>query len=314
MTPLTGFDKRRFLLRASAGLAALAGTGVLPRALADDAVIRIGVLKASITLRLMQDRGTLEKAGIKVQWTPYDSGPPLMTAMENNLIDFGSVGEGPPVISQSNGADFVYVGYEVSNPDLVGLLVQKFSRINRVADLKGKKIAVLMGSNAHWLILALLKQAGLRYSDIELVYLSPDDAFVEFKRGAVDAWAIWDPKLGSARAILGARLLAPSNVKNYYPLVARRKFFLKQGPLVHQIIDLLNLEGQWMKHNVNDAAARMMHYAGLSEQMLKKQIALSVPVYKHMDATAISNQQEIADAFWESKAIPRRVQAKDIAF
>lgn len=307
MTQRTYCYKRRLVLTSTLGLAALSQAPFAKTA----PVIRIGVLKATVVLRLMQDRGTLENAGVRVQWLAFDAGPSLMQGMADNLIDFGIVGEGPSIVSQADGLDFVYVGYETSNPELIGLLVQKFSRINRIEDLKGKKIAVLKSSNAHWLILSLLKKAGLKYSDVELAYMLPDQAFTEFKRGSVDAWAIWEPNLSYAKSILGARQVDVSNVKNYYLLVARRAFFLKEKALIHQLIDLLNIDGQWMKQYPQEAAAKMMRYISLPKEVIEKQIALTVPIYKGMDAKAINNQQEIADAFWEAKLIAKKIQIKD---
>ncbi len=53
-----------------------------------------------------------------------------------------------------------------------------------------------------------LEKAGVAYGDITPVFLAPADARAAFERGAVDAWAIWDPYLAAAQAATGARTLA----------------------------------------------------------------------------------------------------------
>ncbi|MFX7984951.1 ABC transporter substrate-binding protein, partial [Acinetobacter baumannii] len=75
------------------------------------------------------------------------------------------------------------------------------------ADLKGKKVALNKGSNVHYLLVKALEKAGLKYSDIQPVFLPPADARAAFERGAVDAWAIWDPFLAAVEKQSGARLL-----------------------------------------------------------------------------------------------------------
>ena len=67
--------------------------------------------------------------------------------------------------------------------------------------------------------------AGLGYADIEPVYLPPADARAAFERGAVDAWAIWDPFLAAAQAATGARTLVDGT-----GLVSNHQFYLAAQP------------------------------------------------------------------------------------
>lgn len=136
-------------------------------------VLRIGYQKAASTLVLLKAHGALEKRlqaqGVEVKWAEFAAGPQLLEALNVGSVDFGYVGEAPPVFAQAAGADFVYTAYEIPTPDAEGLLVQKNSPIKSVADLKGKKIAFNKGSDVHWLVVALLKKAGLNYTDIQPV-------------------------------------------------------------------------------------------------------------------------------------------------
>ena len=49
----------------------------------------------------------------------------------------------------------------------------KDSQLKSVADLKGKKVALNKGSNVHYLLVKALEKAGLKYTDIEPVFLAP---------------------------------------------------------------------------------------------------------------------------------------------
>ena len=176
-----------------------------------DKVVSIGFQKYG-KLVLLESKGTLEgklkAAGYQVVWTEFPSGPPLLEALNVGAIDFGNTGEAPPIFAQAAGAPIQYVAYEPPAPKGEAILVPKDSKIASVADLKGRKVALNKGSNVHYLLVKALEKAGVKYSEIEPVFLAPADARAAFERGAVDAWVIWDPFQAAAEAATGARTLA----------------------------------------------------------------------------------------------------------
>src|SRR5580658_10862892 len=206
-------------------------TAVAPFTLAQNAdnVIRIGYQKYG-TLVLLKARGALEKRlallHVEVKWTEFPAGPQLLEGLNVGSIDFGTVGEAPPIFAQAAGADLVYVGNEPGAPAAEAILVPNNSAIKSVAELKGKKVALNKGANVHYLLVKVLEKAGLRYSEITPVFLAPADARAAFETGAVDAWAIWDPFQASAEVTLNARTLADGTgvVPNNQFYLARKAF------------------------------------------------------------------------------------------
>ncbi|MDR0069444.1 ABC transporter substrate-binding protein, partial [Acinetobacter sp. 11520] len=77
--------------------------------------------------------------------------------------------------------------------------VPKNSQLKQLKDLKGKRIALQKGSSSHYLLVQAVRKAGLKWSDITPIWLTPADARAAFQKGAVDAWAIWDPYYASAQ-------------------------------------------------------------------------------------------------------------------
>ena len=127
--------------------------------------IRIGYQKYG-TLVLLKARGGLEKRlaplHVQVKWTEFPAGPQLLEGLNVGSIDFGTVGEAPPIFAQAAGADLVYVGNEPPASTGEAILVPKNSPIKSVAELKGKKVALNKGSNVHFLLVKLLEKAGVR--------------------------------------------------------------------------------------------------------------------------------------------------------
>src|SRR5271170_3506456 len=139
-----------------------------PLALAQsaDSVIRIGYQKYG-TLVLLKARGTLEKRlaplHVEVKWTEFPAGPQLLEGLNVGAIDFGTVGEAPPIFAQAAGADLIYVGNEPAASGAEAIIVPKDSPIKTLAELKGKKVALNKGSNVHYLLVKLLEKAGINY-------------------------------------------------------------------------------------------------------------------------------------------------------
>ena len=169
--------------------------------------VRIGYQKYG-TLILLKASGELEKRldplGVKVTWSEFPAGPQLLEGLNVGGVDFGTTGETPPIFAQAANAKIKYIGYEPPAPRGEAIVVQSNSSIKKVADLKGKKVVLNKGSNVHYLLVRALENAGLKYSDVETVFLAPADARAAFERGSVDAWVIWDPFLAAAETSIGA--------------------------------------------------------------------------------------------------------------
>ncbi|MBB3120763.1 sulfonate ABC transporter substrate-binding protein [Pseudoduganella violacea] len=279
-------------------------------------VLRIGLQKYG-TLTLLKGRGTLERRlaarGIDVKWTEFPAGPVLLEGLNVGSIDFGTVGEAPPIFAQAAGADLVYVGNEPPSPTSEAIVVPKNSALRGVADLKGKKVALNKGSNVHYLLLKALEKAGLAYRDIEAVFLPPADARAAFERGSVDAWAIWDPFLAAAEKQLGARVLADGRgiVSNHQFYLASRSYAQKNPEIVSIVIDELAAVDEWGKRNQKEVAAILAQQTGLDTSVVELAAARYAYGVKPVSHEVIREQQKVADAFAALKLIPKPIAVKD---
>jgi sulfonate transport system substrate-binding protein len=281
-----------------------------------DRVIRIGYQKYG-TLVLLKARGSLEKRlapmHVAVKWTEFPAGPQLLEGLNVGSIDFGTVGEAPPIFAQAAGADLVYVGNEPPASAGEAILVPKDSPIQTVDGLKGKKVALNKGSNVHFLLVKLLERAGVNYEDIDTIFLTPADARAAFERGSVDAWVIWEPFLAAAQRQTGARILADGNgvVSNHQFYLASRPYASKSAEVVAIVLEELTAVDQWAKTNLKEAAAALQPQIGLDQATLE--LALSRGGYgvTPVSDAVLAEQQRIADAFYDLKLIPKHINIRD---
>jgi sulfonate transport system substrate-binding protein len=134
--------------------------------------------------------------------------------------------------------------------------VPKDSPLKTVADLKGKRIALNKGSNVHYLLVKLLEKNGLKYSDVTPVFLPPADARAAFEKGAVDAWAIWDPFLAAAEHQINARQIADgTGVVNSYSYYLAQTDFAQANPhVIHELFANTQEAAKFVQADVPRAA------------------------------------------------------------
>ena len=294
---------------------ALAGVGA---SYGQDKVVRIGFQKYG-KLVLLKSKGTLEDklkaAGYKVVWTEFPSGPPLLEALNVGAIDFGNTGEAPPIFAQAAGAPIQYVAYEPPAPKGEAILVPKDSKLTSVADLRGKKVALNRGSNVHYLLVKALEKAGVKYSEVEPVFLAPADARAAFERGAVDAWVIWDPFQAAAEAATGARTLADGTgvVSNYQFYFSSKKFLESDSRIVDLVLAELREVDDWAKSDIHAVANQLAPAIGLPVGVVE--VALKRQSYgiKPITDSVIADQQQVADTFFALGLLPKQIKIADAA-
>ena len=91
--------RRRLLQGTAAAIALPSAFGALAQAPARQ--FRIGNQKG--LLNILKGRGTLEKRlaplGVSLKWTEFTAGPVQLEALNVGSIDFGDVGEAPPIFA-----------------------------------------------------------------------------------------------------------------------------------------------------------------------------------------------------------------------
>ena len=309
MRPSFTLTRRQVL---AAGLATVAlPASSLVQAQQATRTLRIGHQKG--WLSILKARGALEKRltplGVAVTWTEFNAGPVQLEALNVGSIDFGDVGEAPPIFAQAAGAPLVYAGATVPRPQLEAIIVPNGSPIKTVADLKGKRIAYNKGSNVQYFLVKLLEKNGLQYSDVQSIFLAPPDARAAFQKGAVDAWIIWDPFLASAQKTLDAQLLANAkgivNNRGYY--FTSRDFATQNTDVLKIAIQEINAIDTWIDKNRGAAATELAGVLGLDKSITELYVSRAAYGTAPVTREILAEQQHIADTFFDLKLIPKKL-------
>jgi sulfonate transport system substrate-binding protein len=249
-----------------------------------------------------------------VSWTEFPSGPPLLEALNVGSIDFGIAGETPPIFAQAAGAPLVYLAYDPPAPQGEAILVSKDSPLKSVADLRGKKVALNKGSNVHYLLVRALERAGLKYTDIQPVFLAPADALAAFARSAVDAWVIWDPYEAAAEASTGARILADGTglVANHQFYFSSEKFLAANTKAVDVVLEALSETDEWTRDHIEEVARQLSPSVGLPAPVLAASLKRESYGIRPISDEVIASQQRIADTFVGLGLLPKPITVSDV--
>ena len=302
---------RRQVLATGIATAALSASGLALAQKPTGRVLRVGHQKG--WLSILKGRGTLEKElaplGVTVTWTEFNAGPVQLEALNVGAIDFGDVGEAPPIFAQAAGAPLVYAGATVPRPKLEAIVVPKDSPIKSVLDLKGKRVAYNKGSNVQYFLAKLLEKNGLKYNDVQHIHLPPPDARAAFQKGAIDAWIIWDPFLAAAQKTLDARLLLDASgvVNNRAYYFTSRDFVSKNADVLKIAIRQINDIDTWASKNKTAAAAELSTVLGLDKSITELYLNRSEFGVAPVNSAILAEQQRIADTFFELKLIPKKL-------
>lgn len=154
--------------------------------------------------------GDVDKAtGWEIEWRKFASGAEVIAAMASGDLKISEIGSSPLAIGASQGVDYQLFGIF----DVIGaaeaLIARDGSGIAKAEDLKGKKVAVPLGSTAHYSLMGAIKNAGLAPGDVEVIGMKPDQITAAWDQGQIDATFIWEPARG--RAMKTGKMIVAAN-------------------------------------------------------------------------------------------------------
>lgn len=178
---------RKTLTSAAATAALLAGT---TSAWALDELTVAYFMEWPMPFQYAKANGTFDEAlGMKVNWVAFDTGTAMSAAMAAGDVHIAvSQGVPPFVVASSAGQDLQVIDVAVSYSDNDNCVVRSDLEITKdnAADLAGKKVAVPLGTAAHYGFLKQMAHFGVDVASLEVVDMAPPDGAAAIAQGAVD--------------------------------------------------------------------------------------------------------------------------------
>jgi sulfonate transport system substrate-binding protein len=226
---------------------------------------------------LLKNKGLLEKEfardGIAIVWVQTVSSANALQFLNAGSIDFGSTAGSAALIARINGNPIKSV-YVYSRPEWTALVTTRDSKINKVADLKGKKVAMVRGTDPHIFLVRALLSAGLTDKDITPVLVQQHaDGGTALVRGDVDAWAGLDPMMAQHEIEEGARLFYRNAAANTWGILNSREEFIKDQPdIVRRVLATYEEARKYALGHYDELKKDFIAVTKLPENVVDKQL------------------------------------------
>jgi sulfonate transport system substrate-binding protein len=225
---------------------------------------------------VLKEQGLLEKEfakdGISIRWVQTLGSNKALEFLSANSLDFGSTAGAAALVSKINGNPIKSI-YVYSRPEWTALVTSKDSQITKIADLKGKRVAVTRGTDPHIFLVRALQSVGLTEKDITPVLLQHPDGKTALIRGDVQAWAGLDPMMAQAEVQDGAKLFYRNTGANTWGILNTRQEFLKDHPdLVKRVLKVYEDARKYSLANPDVVKKTFIAATKLPDAVVEKQL------------------------------------------
>ncbi len=225
---------------------------------------------------VLKEKGWLEEEleglGVSVRWVQSLGSNKALEFLNAGSIDFGSTAGSAALVAKINGNPIKSI-YVYSRPEWTALVTRKDTGIQKVADLKGKRVAVTRGTDPHIFLVRALQDAKLTEKDVKLVLLQHPDGRTALERGDVDAWAGLDPMMAAAELESGATLFYRNAGANTWGVLNVREAFAKENPaLVAKVLKAYEEARTYALANPDELTKSLIAYTKLPEPVIKRQL------------------------------------------
>jgi sulfonate transport system substrate-binding protein len=204
-------------------------------------------------------------ADVKIDFKGFQFGPDLNEAAISGSLDVTNAGIVPVINLLAKSPDWSIIGRQTDF--FVSILARPSHGIKTVSDLKGKRIAVPIGGGSHPFAIEQLRKAHLAKSDVEVINVPPTEMLLAFKKGDVDAVAVWDPVAQLVREAGGMTIAE----ERYVGFITAHKALLNDQPdAVVKLLRAYELAYLYAAKHKGQTDAWFAKDSGMPEALVKR--------------------------------------------
>lgn len=228
-------------------------------------------------IALIQELGWFDSVfgenNITIDVKTFSSGPEIIESFTANELQVGLMGMQPVISAAGNGVDIkVLETFQNSSKNNV-IAVPADSDIKSVADLKGKTVATLIGSNLHSLLVWALAENGLSADDVNIINTDFTAAGAVLESGEADAVSGYANYLDTTAAEDGVEftylLDATDSGTAYQVIVADSNFAEEYADIVENLIVLFDKASDYIENNEDEALQVLSNYYGTDIEVIR---------------------------------------------
>src|SRR6056297_1050431 len=241
--------------------------------------INFGILRIPNDETIALAEGYFDKyfteKGIEVNTTVFDSGAEANQALASGSIDFATMGNTNAItaLSRELNVEMIWLHEVLGNNE--ALAVKNDSGIEKVEDLVGERVAVPFASTAHYILLNVLKEAGIE-KEVQLLDMQTAEIVAAWERGDIKAAYSWQPTLENllekGYTLTDSKVMAEKGYITANVAVARKGFTENYPELTADFISALAKAGDIYRNDPQKAAEIAGDELGLEAEVALHQM------------------------------------------
>lgn len=286
---------------------------------AEETVLRVGYFGQgpySTQLAVAEKKGYFAEAfaddNVKIEYYSFASGPAMNEAFLAGELDAAhGIGDQPAISGIANGNGSIIVSRVVKNARGIGITTDFDSDIASVAELKGKTVALPIGTAAQKCFNLMIQDAGLAEGDVEVINLTKhDEISAAYEKNEIDAAVVSDIAytIESDEANQICRLLTDfTDHPNYAYLEFQKEFIEGHEELVKQFLGALKQANDWYNENTEEGNELVAEFDGVEVSDVELANA-SVDFGLGIDEADIENFTQTYDFMKENDILPEEIE------
>ncbi|QTW18836.1 ABC transporter substrate-binding protein [Comamonas kerstersii] len=311
--------KRQFLTGSAALLAwYMAGSAQATSAAVDHKTKLVVADQSELIRHLLDASGERKTLPFQLELPNFAGGPAIFEAMRAGALDIAYVGDTPPIQARAAGVHLPIIATFSRELAQYRLLQQANAGVERLSDLRGKRVSYVEGSGRQVFLIEALNRAGLTLKDVQPVHLRVSELNDALRAKAVDVAVITEPHVSRLSKQIGARLVPDPQERKLLPstsyLYARPEVLAdpQKTQAIAQFLAAFVRAGNWS--NANEATWGEHYYRKFQRLDAQTTAAIQTSLSPLIFETAAEAQplhQRLIDTLYAAGSLPQRLDAKD---
>ena len=224
-------------------------------AVPEKVTIAYSATTAAALAEIAQVKGYFLQEGVEVTPILHPYGKPALEDLLAGKADFATVAETPVMFAILRGEKISVISTIQTMDSNSAILARRDSAILTPGDLKGKKIAAILGTTSEFFLDSFLNITGISRKDIEVVNLEAQEMTYALDHGDIDAISIFAPYLAMTQKKLGDRVIVFQDKVIYrsFNIVAQQEFIRKNPETVRKMLRALVKAEEFVRGNPAEA-------------------------------------------------------------
>jgi len=252
-------------------LLAVSSVTAVPGWAADRMVIGTGVDPTLSQFYVGVEAGIFKKHGLDVEVKLFGSASASTPSLIPGDIQASLTSVPAGAIAHARAPKVVLVAMTDIATNYYGAVAE--TRIKTLAELRGQKVGVAVGSSSELFAIQALERVGMTLKDVQVVNVEPPEMLAALIRKDISAFFVWEPWLSRAKmATKGASHILPGSefyfIHNH--LVMDREWIEKNKDAAMRFLRAVKEAGEFLMHKRDEAAPLVARFLKLDVELVKE--------------------------------------------